>query len=270
MTSVRLVAVLAAVVSASGGRAQAPPDPPVPSEMEESLEVRLVTVDVVALDRDDNTVSDLTKDDFELIVDGKPNSIDALDLDCGGGPEADPKGKRAGAWPTPKDLGQGTRRVVLAFDYLHLTTTPCPDGGYCPYHTMSLQDFQRVLGAKDDITDEEMMIVALTGGLRVEQPFTRDREALVSTLRRMEHDVSLWNGTFEHLTERPLFTSLRALVSVLRTYPGPKGVVFISAGAGPGNSYDLDYERLTAEASEARVSLYTVDCMGLYAGTPFT
>ena len=270
MTSVRLVAVLAVVVSASGGRAQAPPDAPVPSEMEESLEVRLVTVDVVALDRDDNTVSDLTKDDFELIVDGKPNSIDALDLDCGGGPEADPKGKRAGAWPTPKDLGQGTRRVVLAFDYLHLTTTPCPDGGYCPYHTMSLQDFQRVLGAKDDITDEEMMIVALTGGLRVEQPFTRDREALVSTLRRMEHDISLWNGTFAHLTERPLFTSLRALVSVLRTYPGPKGVVFISAGAGPGNSYDLDYERLTAEASEARVSLYTVDCMGLYAGTPFT
>jgi hypothetical protein len=49
--------------------------------------------------------------------------------------------------------------------------------------------------------DEELMVVALTGGLRVEQPFTKDRGVVVDTLRRMEHDISLWNGNFGHLTE---------------------------------------------------------------------
>jgi len=36
---------------------------------EESIEVRLVTIDLVALDAEDNTVADLTRDDLELLVD---------------------------------------------------------------------------------------------------------------------------------------------------------------------------------------------------------
>jgi hypothetical protein len=81
----------------------------------------------------------------------------------------------------------------------------------------------------------------------------------------MDHDISLWNGNFSQLTEYPLFASLRALVSVLRVTPGPKAVVYVSAGAGPGNEYDNEYERLAAVASDARVSFYPVDCRGAYA-----
>jgi VWFA-related protein len=252
--------------------AQSPPAAPLPSELKESIEVRLVTIDVVALDANEKTVPDLTKNDFELFVDGKRVEIDTLDSLCSSGAEADPKSGRLGEWPTPRDLTDGTRRIVLAFDYLHLPTAPCPglEPGPCLFHTKALQDFQRMLEAKAGITDEEMMVVALTGGLRVEQPFTKDREVVVDTLRRMEHDITLWNGNFDHLDEEPLFRSLRALVTVLRVSPGPKAVVFVSAGTGPGNTYDLDYERLAAAASDAQVSFYTVDCMGLYPSSGIT
>lgn len=263
---------LVTVLAASGLVAPSPPAAPLPSELKESIEVRLVTIDVVALDAADVTVPGLTKDDFELFVDGKPAEIDTLDAFCGSGAEADPKSRRLGDWTTPKDLVDGKRRIVLAFDYLHLPTAPSigPNGGPGMYHTAALEDFQNVLEAKTGIADEEVMVVALTGGIRVEQPFTKDRQVVVDTLKRMEHDISLWNGNFVHLTEEPLFTSLRALVTVLRVSPGPKAVVFVSAGPGPGNTYDLDFERLAAAASDAQVSFYPVDCMGIYAAGSFS
>jgi VWFA-related protein len=253
----------------------APPSepPPVASGAGTAIEVRLVTIDVVALDRDDRTVGDLTKDDLQLFVDGKETPVDTLDVFCDGGASEDPNSKRVGGWATPADLGSGTRRVVLAFDYLHLPSTPCP--GYrapCHYDAQTLQQFQDVLTAKTDVGDEEMMVVAITNGLRIEQPFTRDRRAVVESLRRMEHDVTLWSGNFDHLTEFPLFSGLNALVTVLRSVPGPKAVVVLSAGTGPGEAYEQDFRRLAARASDAEVVIYTVDSRGLYwdRGETFT
>jgi VWFA-related protein len=252
---VRPTPILLAVLAVSGLVAQSPPPEPLPSELTESVEVRLVTVDIIALDEHDETVPDLTKADFELFVDGKLNAIDTLDTFCSAGAEADPKSFRLGAWPTPPDLTDATRRVVLAFDYLHLVPLA---------RTAALQDYQWMLKEKAGIADEEMMVVALTGGIRVEQPFTKDRSEIVKALHRMEHDISLWNGNFSHLTEFPLFASLRALVAVLRVTPGPKAVVYVSEGWGPSNRYDDEFERLAAVASDARVSFYPVDLRGMY------
>jgi hypothetical protein len=108
------------------------------------------------------------------------------------------------------------------------------------------------------------MIVALTGGLRIEQPFTSDPDEVASSLERMEYDVTLYNGDFSHLTEYPLFRSLEALVGVLESVPGPKNVVLFSGGRGPGISYDPEFRVLASRAGAARVSFYTVDCLGLY------
>jgi hypothetical protein len=108
------------------------------------------------------------------------------------------------------------------------------------------------------------MVVALTSGLRIEQPFTRDRRTVIDTLRRMERDLTLWGADFSHLTEYPLFSGLDALMTVLRAVPGPKGVVFVSAGQGPGVSYEPDFRRLAARASDAQTAIYAVDCQGLY------
>ena len=273
MRTFRLLSLTLAASGAFGSPNAADDPSPVAAGLTESVEVRLVTVDVVALDGKDRTVPDLTKEDFQLLVDRKETPIDTLDIACDGGSLDDPKSKHFGDWTTPPDLAAGTRRVVLAFDYLHLPSTPCPDAldsGTCLYHTQSLQDYQAMLASTAGVRDEEVMVVALTGGLRVEQPFTRDRDAVAATLHRMENDITLWSGNFGHLTELPLFAGLDALVTVLHAVPGPKAVVLITAGSGPGDSYEPDFERLAAAASDAQVAIYPVDCRGVFAGTLFT
>src|SRR5262245_53091791 len=75
--------------------------PPVPTELKESVEVRLVVVDVIALDANDRTVSDLTMGDFKLFVDRKVTPIDTFDVACEGGEGDDPKSKRFGDWTMP-------------------------------------------------------------------------------------------------------------------------------------------------------------------------
>jgi hypothetical protein len=117
--------------------------------------------------------------------------------------------------------------------------------------------------------DEEIMVAALTGSLRVEQPFTRDRGEVVDALRRMEYDVSLYAGHFAHVNERPLFEGLEALFTVLRDVPGPKAVVLVTAGAGPQVlPENANFDRAAALASDARVSFYPVDVLGMYARAP--
>ena len=233
--------------------------PPVDSGLTASVEVKLVTIDVVAVDREGRTVADLSKDDFRLYVNGVETPVDTLDVYCDGGGSDDPVTKRIGRWPTPNNLDAGLRRVILAFDYLHR-------GGVLM--TQALQQYREVLESKPEIRDEEIMVVAMTNGVRVEQPFTRDRRQVIETLRRMEHDITLWNGNFSRLTEYPWFSGLNALVTVLTGVSGSKAVVFVSAGPGPGNTYETEFRQLAARAGNAQVSFYTVDSRSLAGGVP--
>ena len=263
----RIVPLLMVVLASGVGIAEEP----VKGDLSERVEVRLVTIDVIALDKADRTVPGLGKDSFRLFVDGKEAPIDTVDSYCGDTPVDDPKSLKFGGWATPANLTNETRRTVLAFDYLHLPYVICPDMSYdpdhprsCMMHTQALQAYQAALAAKPEIQDEEIMVVALTGGLRVEQPFTRDRKAVIATLRRMEYDVTLWNGNFEHTTETGFFRSLEALTTLLRVSQGPKSVVLLTAGAGPSNTYDGDFARIATAASDAQARIYPVDCRGLF------
>lgn len=234
----------------------------------ETVRVRLVTVDVVVKDGKDRMVPDLKAEDFELHVDGEPVKVDTLDLTCPAGAVESARVGKLREWSEPPSVVDAPRRVVLAFDYLHLPQIPCPfGGGPCMMHTQVLKYLQRTM--KDSPQgNEEIMIVALDGALRVEQTFTRDRAVVLETLQRMEKDVTLWAGHFDHVTEKPLFSGLEILVDLLDLVPGSKALVLFTGGPGPGHSYDPDFRRLTDMASLARVSFYPIDSQGL-AGQPF-
>jgi VWFA-related protein len=252
---------------AASAHAAEPEEPAKAPGLAEHVEVRLVTIDVVPLDREDRTVPGLTRESFRLFVDGKETPVDTVDAYCGDTPEPDPHAKKFGGWASPPDLPSGgTRHIVLVFDYLHLPTVICPEldpPGPCMLHTQALEAYRNVLSAKTDIHDEEIMVVALTGGLRIEQPFTKDRAAVVETLRRMEYDVTLWAGKFDQLTEYGFFNALNVLTTVLRATPGPKSMVLISAGDGPSNAYDTAFASLATIASDAQTRIYPVDSLGL-------
>jgi len=234
--------------------------------LESSVDVRLVTVDVVVLDRDDRTVAGLGVDDFVLYIDGKEASIETFDVACAFGgadePTALPPGKQR---PTTPEMDGSVKRFVLAIDYYHLGVLARNAALSGIYDLIS----RRLAG------DEEIMLVALANGVRVEQPFTSDPYVLLAALRRMELDISLWNGNFRHSTERPIFEGLGAILEVLSQIDGPKAFVLFSDGNWPppsgiraGFDYDREFQKLAAMAGNARVTLYPVAASGLFFEPP--
>jgi VWFA-related protein len=237
------------------------PGPPAPSAREEPLDlgqteevdVRLVLIDVVVLDGKDRTVPGLTREDFEIVADGEALPIDTLDTSCLGGPTddaqavADP-GKRGASAAIP-----GGRRIVLAFDYLHMSQLQRVD---------VLEQARRMM-QRDLASGDEVMVAALNGGLRIEQPFTTDAAQVAAALRRMQFDITLWQPSFDHLTEETFFAGLHTLFTVLESVQGAKAVVLFSSHPGRSDTDDLRFASLAAAATTSRCSIYTMDSAGL-------
>jgi hypothetical protein len=124
----------------------------------------------------------------------------------------------------------------------------------------ALDQVKRFLASRD-AADEEVMVVALTGGLRIEQGFTRDLEAASRTLQRMQYDVSLWNGNYSHLNEQGFVGAMGALLDVLGTISAPKSVVLFSGMTDV--PLDIEFDRIAAHAATSRTAIYPVDVLGL-------
>ena len=139
----------------------------------ETIEVRVVNVDVVVTDRSGNPVTGLTKDDFEILDNGKPQKITNLyeirPVNPSEAPNVagalEPSAPQAPALP-PEEMR--IRRVALFID------------------NSSLPVFQRtkVLKALEKFVDHELRpgdeatIVTWNPGLQIVTPFTSDRKEL--------------------------------------------------------------------------------------------
>ncbi|HXV77047.1 MAG TPA: hypothetical protein VD788_12090, partial [Candidatus Polarisedimenticolaceae bacterium] len=206
-----------ALLLAAPPSAQDRPREPEPLEVEvdERATVRLVLVDTVVVDSAGRTVPDLTIDDFEVFALGRPVEVDTLDVDCPVGAVDDPAPMRLAAKRPSLPATEQPRRIVLAFDYLHLGALEREE---------AIDQAQHLL-KNGAARGDEVMVAALNGGLRIEQTFTADAETAFLSLRRMQYDVTLWNGNFEHINEYGFVEGLTGLFDVLGTVPGPKAVV---------------------------------------------
>jgi VWFA-related protein len=255
----RIVLALLACVLA-GQAFPSEPEPP-RSVTTERATVRLMLLDVLVVDGKGATVSDLTADDFEILAGGELVEVDTLDLDCPTGPTAEPetvsRASKREALAPPDGAGPADpRRIVLALDYLHLG----------PTERELVFDQAREMVINGAAAGDEVMVVALTGGLRIEQGFRADSEETLRTLKRMRYDVSLWNGNFTHLSERGFVGAMTTLFDVLGTVAEPKAVVFYSSMTDV--PLDLEFRRLAAVAAASRCSLYPVDLRGLGTAVP--
>jgi hypothetical protein len=105
------------------------------------------------------------------------------------------------------------------------------------------------------------MVVALTGAPRIEQSWTRDPAQVRETLRRMEHDITLWNGNFAHMNEAGFVKGLESLIETLGEVSGSKALVLFSEMSDV--PLDLEFRRLAAAAATGRCAIYPVDARGL-------
>ncbi len=263
---------------------------------------RLVLVDVVVTDKQGQPVTDLTRDDFTLLENGKPQRIATFSLES-------PAQRVQQEAPSPLPPNVYTNKpeyrlppgplTVLMLDALN---TPMQDQAYAReqmlrYLRTQLQPNQRTA------------ILVLTGALLILQDFTTDPKALIAAVEKYNPEHSprqpeqgylanpeavakiadmASNATanlqrFEEEYNAMLTDSaagitlgaLRAIARALAGYPGRKNLVWVSAtfpfsltpedDSNPMTyrNYSNEIRQTASVLSDAQVAVYPVDARGL-------
>jgi VWFA-related protein len=225
---------------------------------EHDVTVRLVLVDVIALDKEGNFVQDLTTEDFELFADGKKMALNSLDLflfDRGDVLSEDVDVSE------PRAITPRKKRFIVIFD--------------------SVNTIQRMLDrSKAQILEKlielikqgrEIMVFELSQkeGMKILQPFTSDEKLIAQAVDKASGSIWVEKSsdslsvpsilsrpdtsqklrevdgfdlgkfkknlqyTYEFETRNRFeksINSLLAVMNVIKDYPGRKAVLLISGG----------------------------------------
>lgn len=167
-------------MGASAAGAQPPAEP---SPLIESIEVRVVNVEVTVTDPDGYPVTGLTRDDFLLYEDGVEQPISNFY-------SVESNRVRTSAeeqWRTVEDRSPFRRRMVLMVDNNTLSK---------PERAKALEALQRFVDEKFDGT-YEWSVVAVGDEVRVLQPLTRDKyrvRAAIDRIRLMPTNTLRYEG----------------------------------------------------------------------------
>lgn len=249
----------------------------------------LVLVNVVARDKKGALITDLKREDFTLLEDGKPQKISSFDIEntemaaqpeiatapAEGGPaQAAVEGKKTapGAGVSLKNR----RLIVLFFDF----------------SGMEEEEIVRAVEAAQKYLDKQMTAadtVAITSfatELVVNQDFTADRAALQKALARFtstsgegfasSQDADATGNAFAaddsdfntFNTDRKL-QALQSLAKGLARIEQKKSIIYFSNGVSTSGLENQSQLRATVnEAVKANVAIYTMDVRGLQALPP--
>ncbi|MCX6538517.1 MAG: VWA domain-containing protein [Acidobacteria bacterium] len=284
-------AVCATTLGAAAG--QAPP-PQKPRAVFRSA-VDLVTVNVVVRDKNGTVVKGLKRDDFIVLEDGKPQTVDTFDFeevdaaDNPPPPSAIPTILGGVGKPLPAPLVgrpvvdmHDRRLVVLMFDL----------------SSMAVEDTQRALDAARDYVNtkvgqaDTVAIVTYASSLDVAQDFTSDKNVLLNTIDRLngiegmgfEEMVAVdpdattddTNGAFvADDTEFNMFNTdrrlqaLRSMVDALSGIQQKKSLVYFSSGMNQtGMDNRVAMRGVIDRAVRTNLSIYSADMRGLQAVVP--
>jgi VWFA-related protein len=239
--------------------AQDSSEAPRDSGLTEQVDVTLVMIDTVVMDGKGRTVPDLTREDFVVSIGKAEAEVATFDVNCPIGAFDDPinltKERKTGDFQT---IGDGVkRRIVFVFDYYFIDI---------PERKQTI-DAARNMIRLAKTAEEEIMIVALTSSVRIEQRFTNDKRQLDATLQRMEHDVTLWGREFPlGSSSREYFKNMITVMDVLDGYDGAKAVVLFSALTSLGTvNVDNWFNDVAMHAAASRAPIYPSYIPGLQA-----
>jgi VWFA-related protein len=161
----------------SSARAQNTPSPPKTQDDVVRVYTELVQTDVMVFDKEGKFVNGLTKDNFELIIDGKPRPIQALEQIIAGSNEEAQLAAARGATtinlerPVPLDRG---RIVFFYIDDFHMDLA-----GLAAAKKMISAFIEKEMGQND-----QAAIASATGQIGFLQQLTSDRMVLRLALDR--------------------------------------------------------------------------------------
>jgi VWFA-related protein len=253
----------------------------------------LVLVNVVVRDKKGNLITDLKKDDFTLLEDGKRQAISTFDfenvdeLKTAGVAEATvsgaaPDGALLRSNEQPASLNARDRRLMLLF---------------FDFSGMQPEDIERSVGAAKKFVQTRMQpadmiaVVSLSTNMRIDLDFSDDKTKVVSVLNSYTSgqgqgfDNGL-TGSSEGAAETGgAFTAddtdyntfnadrkllaLQAIMQTLGKISQKKAVIYFSNGISQnGVDNQSALRAATASAVKANVSIYPVDIRGLQAFPP--
>ena len=256
-------------------------------------QTNLVIVNVTVRDKSGKLIENLTKNDFTLLEDDKPQQItvfevehlgsDALPpLDAPSQPQApSPKPQGRPAVPSPEPPVRKDRRLLaLYFDFSSMQ----------PPEQIRAQEAALNFLNTQMTTSDLVAILTYSNRLRVLQEFTDDRELLVSQIQGFRigdgsenaaddstgADETDDSGSFTpDETEFNIFNTdlkligLETAVKKLAIYPEKKALVYFSSGISRTGVDNESQVRATVNAAiRANVAFYPVDTRGLVATPP--
>ena len=255
----------AALVSAQNAPAPAPQGgaPPV-----FRTGVNLVRVDVIVADNDGKPVTDLTKEEFEIIEDGRPQTIDLFrHIHIDG---------RAAVSHSRQVLNRDTEEREAGRDDVRVFGILLADYQVCGQRSRAVRDamtaFIRKLGPNDLIAVMEPLTSVR------DLIFTYDHDAVLQTIQRfegrrgdytprnaIEEQHALQLGGAERIRMAVVRDALKALsVRLGSMREGRKSLIFV--GEGFPASWLTDARQLrevTQEANRNNTSIYAIDPRGL-------
>ena len=257
--------------------------------------VELVTVNVVVRDKTGRVVRDLTRDDFTVVEDGRPQKVSTFafeQLDTAAvvvplasiptvlgsiGKPVRPQPHRARRRrPAPTIDMRGRRLIVLLFDM----------------SSMQTEDLQRAVASAREFVEKRlttvdtMAVVVLSTSLYVVQDFTDDQALLRSALGKIDGTEGM--GFEEALaaeeaetgftpddsefsvynTDRRL-EALRSLTDALAGIDQKKSIIYFSSGmTQTGLDNRVAIRTVIDRAVRANTSIYAADMRGLQAVVP--
>ena len=258
----------------------------------------LVLVNVVVGDRSGAVVRGLTRDDFAVAEDDKPQTITSFDFEELDAPQRAQEAPAPAAQtllvpparparpqpPAPTSAPtidmHGRRLIVLFFDL----------------SSMQPEELERAVHAAHDYVDHKLSpvdliaVVSFSTSLRVDQDFTADRDALTTAIDAYggasgqgfdagatPDDDTPDNGAAFTAddTELNIFNTdrrldaLQMLSDQLAGIEQKKSVVYFSSGMSQqGTDNQVQLRRTVDRANRANVSLYAADLRGLQAMVP--
>ena len=268
-------------VSLSAAQQPVPAQPPIRSTSPLRIAIDLVQVDAVVTDARGRHVSDLTAADFEILQDGKPQTLSAFTYVRSATPAAvrdPPEARPATVGPvgpaTPVAPDKVRRTIAIVVDDLGLSFES----------TFRVREVLKRFIERDVQPGDLVAILRTGGGMGALQQFTTDRRMLTAAAERLRWNFMTRASAFDaagakgdnkvEALRNEYFTAgtLGAIQYVIRgvaELPGRKSIVLLSEGfrlqdqdEGYGRVFSA-FRTLVDAANRAGIVIYTIDPRGL-------
>lgn len=262
-----------------------------------SATTSIVTVNVTVTDKAGKPIDTLTKEDFQILEDGKPQKISAVDLQRLTSrrlpplkpeqtpPPSPPKGynpnaERGSFGSAMQSKYQDRRLMVLLFDFSSMQ----------PAEQIRAKDAAIKFLTAQMTSSDTVSILTYGTELKTVLDFTSDRDLLVATINKFRVGDSSENATtadagadaqdqsgtfvadeseFNILNVDLKLAALEQAARTLGQYPEKKALVYISSGIQKSGVDNQSQLRATVNtAVRANVAFYPIDARGLSALVP--